>query len=1116
MATSAVSSTTSASTAAATLSANSASSATSAQAASKAAAQKIVTSLGSGSGVDVNSLAQNLVDAERIPRQTAIQNKIDKNTARVSGLSAMYYMLSDLKAKLSAMKDKSSLSSMTAASSSAALSATAEAGASLGSHEIRIDKLASAQRYQSAGFASETATLNGGNPFQVNFSKAGLQTGAATSAVSSAVNGRIDSLAVNGRVVSLSGIDLNGYSDYASFSVDYTSGGTTRTLVVTPEPGWDNLEELASDLQTKLQQEGVSGITVEVDDSVDDQLNITVGSDQSVSSPALQASTSQFHMVGLSFGSTPAVSDFTEIVLGTGLPALPLTLASATPDDLASAVQDQLGNGYTVTAVGDESDFRLDIQAPSGASLVGASLTANPESTASAGALFEQSSVGNQLVASVGSITLGGGSDFSSFSVSILKANETKASTYTVTPTKGLTTIAALVQDIQAKLNADSGIPGLAVTVDATNQINVTSTGGNLVTSVKLVAPASGVHLDGIKFSSTPAASDFKIFSVSIDGQPLSISLGQTEATGDALASYIQDEVSKTYPDVTVSAVGSGDTFSLYLASTKARTFSTPKLNVLDMNPPTGLKGGDPSSPAGGVKLGTAQGATVSGIALGSSASNSLVTNLKAFTVTIGGVATTVKIDPANKAASTVGDLAAELQRQLRATLGGQDISVTSSGSSITVASASGRAISGPMLSATTLSNVSFATTNPSTQDFRAFQVNVDGYPYELTSVSPKATTLDALAESLQAQLRAKEGSQDISVTASNGGLQFWSASGRSISDPVLSTNAYSLTPADLARAINDKKIGLTAQVLRTGGGTTPYRLVVSGSSGADQAFTIGSTAAAGALDFSKISDASDAEFSVDGVQMTRSSNTVSDALKGVTLSFKGTTPGGDTPSPASLEIGMDTTSLKTKMSDLVASYNDTFNVLSEISNPKSTLDTYGGTLVGDSIVRSVRQQIRSLFQGISSTPGASVSALWQMGIKVDQTGVMSFDSNTFDATARESYADVVKSLTGNFDGLYPKSTLSAGFAGDGVRKLNQLLETASNGGVIKAAEDNANSLNTKYQADLTKLQTRMDALLVRYQKQLASMDSLVGQTNTQKTSLKSTFEGMMSVYTNN
>jgi len=91
MATSAVSSTTSANAAAMSTSTSSTSgtSTTSAQAASKAAAQKIVTSLSAGSGVDVNALAQNLVDAERIPRQNAIQSKIDKDNARVSGLSAV-------------------------------------------------------------------------------------------------------------------------------------------------------------------------------------------------------------------------------------------------------------------------------------------------------------------------------------------------------------------------------------------------------------------------------------------------------------------------------------------------------------------------------------------------------------------------------------------------------------------------------------------------------------------------------------------------------------------------------------------------------------------------------------------------------------------------------------------------------------------------------------------------------------------------------------------------------------------------------------------------------------------------------------------------------------------
>jgi flagellar hook-associated protein 2 len=62
---------------------------------------------------------------------------------------------------------------------------------------------------------------------------------------------------------------------------------------------------------------------------------------------------------------------------------------------------------------------------------------------------------------------------------------------------------------------------------------------------------------------------------------------------------------------------------------------------------------------------------------------------------------------------------------------------------------------------------------------------------------------------------------------------------------------------------------------------------------------------------------------------------------------------------------------------------------------------------------------------------------------------------------------------------------------------------------------DNANKENTSYQTQLAKLQTRMDALLARYQKQFAAMDSMVGSTNSQKTSLKSTFDGMMATYTN-
>jgi hypothetical protein len=71
-------------------------------------------------------------------------------------------------------------------------------------------------------------------------------------------------------------------------------------------------------------------------------------------------------------------------------------------------------------------------------------------------------------------------------------------------------------------------------------------------------------------------------------------------------------------------------------------------------------------------------------------------------------------------------------------------------------------------------------------------------------------------------------------------------------------------------------------------------------------------------------------------------------------LNLKSTTPGGVSPTPVTLDIGIDTSSFKTKMTDLVASYNDTANLLKEVSDPKSTLETYGATLVGDSIDRIV------------------------------------------------------------------------------------------------------------------------------------------------------------------
>ena len=323
-------------------------------------------------------------------------------------------------------------------------------------------------------------------------------------------------------------------------------------------------------------------------------------------------------------------------------------------------------------------------------------------------------------------------------------------------------------------------------------------------------------------------------------------------------------------------------------------------------------------------------------------------------------------------------------------------------------------------------------------------------------------------------------------------------------------------TPNGIISALSaNPSLGLSASLTANPSGSAfANKLFVSGAPGfkieADYggANTFASTLVAPvSVPLTNNQNASDAQISVDGVSYTRSSNTFNDVLTGVTFNLKSLTS-----STQPVTLTRDTSSLKSKFDAVVSAYNDAMTIFNEVSNPKSTLDTYGASLVGDSTVRSLRQQLRDMFATTSSTPGSSVSALWQMGLTVNEKGVMSLDATKLDTVAQSKYDDMVKALTGNQDGLTTYSTTPGGIAGDAVRKIGKML---ANTGTLATQTSNAEAQNTKYQADLSKLQTRMDALLARYQKQFASMDSLVGNVNSQKTSLKSTFDGMMSMYTN-
>ena len=271
----------------------------------------------------------------------------------------------------------------------------------------------------------------------------------------------------------------------------------------------------------------------------------------------------------------------------------------------------------------------------------------------------------------------------------------------------------------------------------------------------------------------------------------------------------------------------------------------------------------------------------------------------------------------------------------------------------------------------------------------------------------------------------------------------------------------------------------------------------------------VSTTAAPDYFKWGKLQTATDASLSVDGMDISSASNTVKDAIAGVTMNLVAPTTGAY---GASLDLGRDTSVVKTKIQSLVSSYNDALSMLGVVSDPKSTVDTYGATLVGNNIVSTVRSQIREMVVGNSTSPSGTMTALRDVGVSIDKNGQLQIDSTKLDNALQNNFDDVVKMLSNNQENATKFNPAPAGVAGEAYKKLGTLLDP--NGGTLQTLSTNQTQKITDYQKQLDTLATRLQTLLTRYTAQFSAMDSLVGQIKSTQTGLKSSFDGMMAAYT--
>ena len=223
-------------------------------------------------------------------------------------------------------------------------------------------------------------------------------------------------------------------------------------------------------------------------------------------------------------------------------------------------------------------------------------------------------------------------------------------------------------------------------------------------------------------------------------------------------------------------------------------------------------------------------------------------------------------------------------------------------------------------------------------------------------------------------------------------------------------TTTSSTTLAQLRDSINntvsdsdsDGTNDLTASIMYNG---SDYVLVLKANQGAANAIRVtasdaSSSTLSNAFEYNTSDktltqsvSAADASFTIDGISMTRSNNTITDLYEGYTLQLLATNSSAITIS--ALE---NTTTLEGYMQDFVDSYNTLYSTIRGLTQANTGIDT-SGVLVSDSTATRIIRELRAFSTtSITGYKGGPYS-MSLLGISTQRDGLLSFNRNTFKNT---------------------------------------------------------------------------------------------------------------------
>ena len=292
-------------------------------------------------------------------------------------------------------------------------------------------------------------------------------------------------------------------------------------------------------------------------------------------------------------------------------------------------------------------------------------------------------------------------------------------------------------------------------------------------------------------------------------------------------------------------------------------------------------------------------------------------------------------------------------------------------------------------------------------------------------------------------------------------------------------------TLTDVAARISSSGARVSAAVIYDG---STYRMQVRGlDTGATQAIAItedpaiqsGLGLSVGANTYQT---AQDAQFTVDNVAMTRTTNQVSDAAPGLTLNLLRTTA-----SPVRVTVSNDPAALKTKVQAFVTAYNDVVNA-GHSATGFGTQRASNAELAGDRVMRGALDRISRIMS--SAVPGATgrYTTLGSAGVSLQGDGTLRLNDATFSAALAADPVSVARLF------VTDAASGATGVMGAFNTTVNDL--TTSVNAPVRARSEALAAKSRRLGTEVTSMQRRLDNYSESLRTQFASMEGVVGRYN--------------------